>query len=354
MLGLTPSPSRDSVDSSGRGGGQRGRRCRLPVGVRAGGGEGAMTTTHERAQGIVEAIDPHLQFVSTASTIGSFTNDARILECRTPTGSRVRLVAKFLVDKPELASRIAAVSFHAAMLAREHGVPVPEPVFLDETGEVLGVPGVVSRFVQGAQVADPKDPEKWAEDLARQLVQIHSIRPGEREKRFLFDGNHQTLYFTRDENPKLIAGHPLSSDIFDAVRKLQSKLVPAPPVLVHLDYWHGNVLWRHGRISAVLDWDFAGYGDPGIDVAYFRMNMHLRGIKEAADCFLKAYERQSGEAVKNLGFRELAAAAQPLPSPIRWIPMSKDMGGAQITDERAIAQYEEFVAGALQRAYEGR
>ena len=71
MLGLTPSPSRDSVDSSGRGG-QRGRRCRLPVGVRAGGGEGAMTTMHERAQGIVEAIDPHLQFVSTASTIGSF------------------------------------------------------------------------------------------------------------------------------------------------------------------------------------------------------------------------------------------------------------------------------------------
>ena len=155
-------------------------------------------------------------------------------------------------------------------------------------------------------------------------------------------------------NPELMAGHPLSSDILDAVRKLQSKIVPAPPVLVHLDYWHGNVLWRHGRISAVLDWDFAGYGDPGIDVAYFRMNMHLRGIKDAADCFLKAYERQSGETVRNLGFRELAAVAQPLPSPMRWIPVIKVMGGAQITDERAIAQYEDFVAGALQRAYEGR
>ena len=181
-----------------------------------------MTTTHGRAQRIAEAIDPRLRVVSTAPATGSFTNKARILECRTPTGSRVRLVVKFLVDKPELASRIAAVSFHAASLAREHGVPVPEPLLLDETGEVLGVPGVVSRFVQGAQVADPESPEKWAEDLACQLVQIHSIRPGERDRRFLFDGNHQTLYFTRDEYPKLMAGHPLSCDILDAVRKLQS------------------------------------------------------------------------------------------------------------------------------------
>ena len=346
MLGLTPFPSRDSVDS----------RPALPAsrGSSSRRGEGAMTTMHERAQRIAEAIDPRLRVVSTAPATGSFTNDARILECRTPAGSRLRLVAKFLVDKPELASRIAAVSFHAASLAREHGVPVPEPLFLDETGEVLGVPGVVSRLVEGSQVANPESPEKWAEDLACQLVQIHSIRPGERDKRFLFDGNHQTLYFTRDEYPKLMAGHPLSSDILGAVRKLQSELAPAPPVLVHLDYWHGNVLWLHGRISAVLDWDFAGYGDPGIDVAYFRMNMHLRGIRDAADCFLKAYERQSGEAVRNLGFRELAAAAQPLPSPIGWIPMIREMGGAQIADELAIAQYEEFVAGALQRAYEGR
>ena len=312
-----------------------------------------MTITHERAQSIVEAIDPHLQVVSMASTIGSFTNDARILECQTTAGSRVCLVAKFLVDKSALASRIAAVSFHAAILAREHGVPVPEPLLLDETGEVLGVPGVVSRFVQGRQVANPKDPERWAEDLARQLVQIHSIRPGERDKPFLFDGNHETLYFTRGEYPTLMAGHPLSADILDAVRELQSALVPTPPALVHLDYWHGNILWRRGLISAVLDWDFAGYGDPCIDVAYFRMNMYLRGIKDAADYFLKAYERQSGEVVKNLGFRELAAAAQCLPS-ILWIPMSREMGGPPITDERAIAQYEEFVTGALQRAYEGR
>ena len=313
-----------------------------------------MTISIERAQRIVEAIDPRLQVVSTSPAAGSFTNDSRVLECRTTAGSRVRLVAKFLVAKPEQASRIAAVSFHAAGLARRHGVPAPEPVLLDETGEVMGVPGVVSRFAEGRQIADPESPERWAEDLARQLVQIHSISPGERDRPSLFDGNHVTLFFTRGGYPLRMAAHPLSADIFDAVGKLQSTLAPAPAVLVHLDYWHGNVLWNQGRISAVLDWDFAGYGDPGIDVAYFRMNMHLRGIRDAANLFLEAYETQTGEPVKNLGFRELAAAAQCLPSPLGWVPANREMGGAQIADERAIAQYEEFVADALQRAYEGR
>ena len=313
-----------------------------------------MTFTTERAQRIVEAIDPRLRVVSIVPAAGSFTNDARVLECRTAAGSRVRLVAKFLVDKPRQAPRIAAVSFHAAMLARAHGVPVPEPVLLDETGEVLGVPGVVSRFLEGRQVADPKSPEEWSEDLARQLVQIHSIRPGEGDRPFLYDGNHQTLFFTSGSYPLQMAGHPRAIDISDAVRTLESTLAPTPPVLVHLDYWHGNVLWHHGRISAVLDWDFAGYGDPAIDVAYFRMNMYLRGIKDAADLFLRAYERQTGEAVKNLGFRELAAAAQCLPSPLGWVSMTREMGGAQVADELAVAQYEEFVAGALRRAYEGR
>ena len=131
MLGLTPSQSRDSVDS-------RPALPALPVRVRARGGEGAMTATHERAQGIAEAINPHLRVESTRI---SFADCGGVVSCRN--------------------------------LARAHRVPVPEPLLLDETGEVLGVPGVVSRSIEGRQIADPKDPEKWAEDLARPLA----VRP---------------------------------------------------------------------------------------------------------------------------------------------------------------------------------
>jgi len=38
-------------------------------------------------------------------------------------------------------------------------------------------------------------------------------------------------------------------------------------------------LWHEGRLSSIVDWDFASSGDPVLDVACFRMNMYLRGIK---------------------------------------------------------------------------
>ena len=78
---------------------------------------------------------------------------------------------------------------------------------------------------------------------------------------------------------------------------------------LHMDFWPGNILWVDGRISAVLDWDASAYGDPAIDVGNFRMEMHLRGIKEAADPFLEYYQALSGP-VRNLGFWELACAAR--------------------------------------------
>ena len=161
------------------------------------------------------------------------------------------LVVKFLIDEPEFASQCAIANFHALGLATAHGVPAPEPIYLDETGEVLGVPGFVTRFVDGQQVAKPLDTREWAETLAEILLRIHAIKPGE-DRRLLFDGHDEGLHFLREDWSKKKEGHPLSAGIFDAVRELQSAIVPGPSVLVHMDYWHGNVLWHENRVSAVL------------------------------------------------------------------------------------------------------
>ena len=83
------------------------------------------------------------------------------------------------------------------------------------------------------------------------------------------------------------------------------------------------------------------------------MNMHLRGIKEAAEPFLDYYEAASGP-VRNLGFWELACAARSLPDPAAWIPMSREMGDPTATDDRADTDYYWFVADAMRRAYAGR
>ena len=203
-------------------------------------------------------------------------------------------------------------------------------------------------------MADPHDPIEWAETLALLLLRIHAITPDDEDRGHLYDGNDMGIYFLRGDEPQRMAAHPLAGDIFRAVRELCSSIARVPAVFLHMDYWPGNVLWHEGRVSAVVDWDFASYGDPALDVACFRMNMYLRGIKSAADVFLKRYEEESGTTIRNLGFSELACAARTLPDPVLWIPQSREMGDAGATDDRADTHYYEFVAEATRRAHAGR
>ncbi len=305
----------------------------------------------ELAQRILEEIAPRHRLTSVANARAAFTNAVHILEATSPRGRTDRFVVKRLTDEPD--PERADAEYDGLRIARRHGIPVPEPVLLDATGELLGTPGVVTTFVEGRQIADPEDPRSWAEDLARLLLRVHDIRPEADERRRIYDGREMGLYFLRGELPKLKSGHSLTETLFDIVEELRSDILPAPRALLHMDYWPGNVLWIDDRVSALIDWDATACGDPALDVGYFRMNMYLRGIKEAADLFLQCYEAESGP-VRNLGFWEVACAVRPLPDPQMWIPASREMGDHSATDDRAETDFYEFVSNAIRRAREGR
>ena len=72
-------------------------------------------------------------------------------------------------------------------------------------------------------------------------------------------------------------------------------------MLVHRDYRTGNYLVRDGHLAAVLDWEFAGWGDPVEDIGWFlagcwrfgRSDREAGGIGAAAD-FLTGYHAICG------------------------------------------------------------
>jgi hypothetical protein len=53
-----------------------------------------------------------------------------------------------------------------------------------------------------------------------------------------------------------------------ALRELAVELPPAPPTMIHRDFYPGNMLWD-GRRLCVLDLDWLSAGDPALDVGYF-------------------------------------------------------------------------------------
>ncbi|MDP6714787.1 MAG: phosphotransferase, partial [SAR202 cluster bacterium] len=209
-----------------------------------------MPLTTEHAQRILHAISRDLTLVSVSPAYGAFTNEVRILECRTPAGSALRLAVKMMTDDDAWDAPLrASADFHGLLIARAHGIPAPEPLLLDDTGEVLGAPGIVTRMVEGRQIAAPENVREWAELQAETLLKIHDVTPTEDERKHLYVGNELGLYFLERDYPERMAGHPLSETIYDAIRELGHNIEKIPAVFIHMDYWPGNVLWHKGKIS---------------------------------------------------------------------------------------------------------
>ena len=305
---------------------------------------------------LLDSLLPGSALESVVPATGSFSNDTAYLDALSPSGARVRLVLRRYAvygsyDRAEKARR----EFRALQMARAHGVPAPEPLYLDAEGQLLGSPGIVTGYVPGpsewgAQLVLPADPERRARKMAATLARIHAVPCGDADRAHLLDANSEAVWFIRSETPtdeRLV--HPDGPEVWRAVRALFPHLRPVPPALVHLDYWSGNLLWRAGEIAAVLDWEEAAYGDPGVDVAYARMELYLLGGASLADAFLAAYEAETGRRVENLGLWELAASVRAMPDAAGWIPEWEALGARGLEVEPVRQRLRQFIAKARQQ-----
>jgi len=277
--------------------------------------------SQEVVQDLLKEIAPGSNLLTFSLLPGSFSNSTHIVEARLVNGSDLKFVVRRYAvfgdyDRGEKARR----EFKTFEYLHQYGIPAPEPLYLDDTGTLLGTPGIVTRFVPGRLILSaPADPLDWARELAVTLAKIHSIPCGAKVQSFLLDANAEATWFLKsDTAPGYMQTYPGGTEVWQFLHEAFPGIRTMPSGLVHIDYWSGNILWHENRISAVLDWEEAAYGDPVIDVAYARMNMILMGLTQSADDFLQIYESEMGCKVENIGFWELAAAVRPMIDPEEW------------------------------------
>ena len=204
--------------------------------------------------------------------------------------------------------------FAVLKAAFEAGVTVPEPLFASDDPAVLGKPFFVMRRVEGTAAAhritrdavfDPVLPA-IAERLGRELARIHTIRPPRPDLAF--------LPTCEDAGPgQQIAGfrayldrHPGPRPVLEwGIRWLETHLpTPTRPVLCHHDFRTGNYLLDGPELTGILDWEFAGWGDPHEDIGWFcckgwrfaRLDREAGGIADRAP-FYGGYESASGISI---------------------------------------------------------
>ena len=198
-----------------------------------------------------------------------------------------------------------------ALLETAHGAGVlaPKPFFLCEEKGVFGrdffimerLPGLAAghRLVRDENL----DGEALLRSLGTELGHIHGIRPPCAALGFLsLPGFSPALEGVRRLRVQIEA-HPQPHPVFEwGLRWLEQHAPKAQTtVLCHRDFRTGNYLVEGGRLTGLLDWEFADWGDPMEDVGWFcakcwRFGANAReaGGIGSREAFYRAYEAASG------------------------------------------------------------
>jgi aminoglycoside phosphotransferase (APT) family kinase protein len=81
-----------------------------------------------------------------------------------------------------------------------------------------------------------------------------------------------------------------------------------PAVVLHGDFWPGNILWKDKQLVAVIDWEDAALGDPLADVANSRLEILGAYGTEAMQQFTHYYQSTMPIDVRNLPCWDLCVA----------------------------------------------
>ena len=232
----------------------------------------------------------------------------------------------------------AALGLLASASTSTTRLPVPRLVATDSKGAHADAPAVLMTRLPGRDVLAPGDLDAFLDRLVETLRAIHEVPvpPG-------------TLNYFRPWSLDTVTAPPPWSrrpEVWERAIEIAHQPVPVHErVLVHRDFWPGNVLWQRGNLTGVVDWTHACRGPRAADVAHCRGNLALLFGFDVADEFTRRYGEVDDLAwhdiVDTVSLGDEAAA----PDAWRW----HDAGRPDITTERIIAVHDEILAEALER-----
>jgi len=292
---------------------------------------------------VVAALDPTAALRRTWPLRGGISSRMTVLEMTLPDGETQRLVLR----QPDGALRgnpqAAANEFLLLERLRAVGLPTPAPQLLDESMELFPAPYLVIEYIDGAPALSPSNTLQPMAQFASRLVEIHRVEPASAGLEFLPSYTPRFIHQRDARYPDDSLG---AAHIRDVLTRAWPSRSRNRPVLLHGDYWPGNVLWKDGRIVGVVDWEEACVGDPIVDLAIARLDMLWAFGIERMHEFTECYRTESEFDLTDLPYWDLDAALRPVFNIAEWATV--DLDRADITEATMRAGHRQFVDQAFE------
>ncbi|HEX6484878.1 MAG TPA: phosphotransferase family protein [Ktedonobacteraceae bacterium] len=267
---------------------------------------------------LIRKFDPQSKLLRTWELKGGVSAQVTALEIERPGGQTQKMIVRRhgpmdLKRNPH----VAADEFRLLQLLQSAGLAAPRPYHLDQSGEIFSTPYVVIEYIEGKSEFAPANLEDLIFQLATHLSRIHAVDCSKLDLSFLPQQENKYAEKLR-ERPANVDESLDEGHIRDALEAAWPLPQHNTPVLLHGDFWPGNILWKDGQLVAVVDWEDAASGDPLADLANSRLEMLWAFGIEAMHRFTQQYQSMTTLDFTNLPYWDLCAALRPIAQIAGW------------------------------------
>lgn len=228
----------------------------------------------------MEGLLPHVKYKSSRILEGGVSSEVFLIAVESKKGEE-KIVLRTEGGPPAENS----IKTEYLLLEKLHQTKVPcaKPIHLDHSKEILDKDFMLMTYLEGT-IEIPKIKNfGFLNKMVGILKNIHNV-----DTKILptlpcrFDPTYDLFEFL----PNARINKELK-----AILKGYDTSYSGKPVLLHGDFWPGNILWTKDEISGVLDWEYAAIGDPVSDLAVASLELKYDYGKRGVDRFLDLYSK---------------------------------------------------------------
>ena len=228
----------------------------------------------------MEGLLPHVKYKSSRILEGGVSSEVFLIAVESKKGEE-KIVLRTEGGPPAENS----IKTEYLLLEKLHQTKVPcaKPIHLDHSKEILDKDFMLMTYLEGT-IEIPKIKNfGFLNKMVGILKNIHNV-----DTKILptlpcrFDPTYDLFEFLPNEK--------INKEL-KAILKGYDTSYSGKPVLLHGDFWPGNILWTKDEISGVLDWEYAAIGDPVSDLAVASLELKYDYGKRGVDRFLDLYSK---------------------------------------------------------------
>lgn len=233
----------------------------------------------------VAELEPCGQLVGVGELTGGVSADVFCLDIATSSGERRRVVFRRHRSDHFKQHDQSVTAKEYGVLAELHrrGFAVPEP-YLCNHPDAVTAPYMIIEWIDGSTDVAIDDLPMALDQMAQFLVDLHSLDPLSLDLPHLEQIEDPLEAIVPYLPPTNVGAQVRAALASGALEHGQNR-----SVLLHGDYWPGNVMWHERRLVAVIDWEDACLGDPLADVATARVELLCQHGAEAMEHFTTRY-----------------------------------------------------------------